>query len=53
MWVECSETQHRFCHPWRLDSGNPCRNDGVGAGRLHHLVVVIFEVYESRESDSC
>ncbi|MCB2263297.1 MAG: hypothetical protein LGR52_10230, partial [Candidatus Thiosymbion ectosymbiont of Robbea hypermnestra] len=26
-------------HPWRLDSGNPCRNDGVGVGRLHHLKI--------------
>jgi len=27
-----------FCHPWQLDSGTPCRDDGWGrAGRLHHL----------------
>ena len=19
-----------YCHPWQLDSGNPCRNDGRG-----------------------
>jgi len=26
-----------FCHPWHLDSGNPCRNDAVGAERTNSI----------------
>jgi len=26
-------TPHCFFHPWHLDSGNPYRNDGMGAER--------------------
>ena len=23
-----------YCHPWQLDSGNPCRNDGISSVQM-------------------
>jgi len=38
------------CHPWHLGSGNPCRNDEVGAGKLYHLEFSHYRKLDKAES---
>ncbi|MEI6268041.1 MAG: hypothetical protein WCP01_04100 [Methylococcaceae bacterium] len=32
--IKISEWMYYECHPWRLDSGSPCRNDGLTVGSV-------------------